>query len=1039
MRDRHGSTRLVSSSNSTSLTTTIMSFQKASSQQQPSSSPPLKYLFYKINHLSKLNGSSTLVVTLPSNQSDMKMQNSSHSSRHEQFLVPMDDHEYDDYILYNDDDGGDGGDDTVDDAMTMMDDQYDDDHQLLLIGVKNEFRDVMDVSRIKCIFSENESTFIVMEDDSIWVAGSDNSNYQLGLGHNQPLTQIPTLIPSFTSHHEKIKKISILIGSTVFLTENGNVYACGIDYYTSDYHCNANHTINHHHVFSSPTLIFTNIQNISSHTQDYLVMITKDFELMICGRIKQVTRSMMIESHGMQEDQPCVITNNTRPITFPGSEQLSSHHDTTNNNHHNATNNNHHNATNTNHHNNHTSFIDDQMLPIHFGTCTTLPREFVIKISCHGRSLMILTNLGNIYVYGENTCGKFGIIANNIANSNDSNHSEFIDTLTRQDYFQNQSLQIIDIECSDRNCYFLTNCGTVYCSGEFILLTHYVTELLHNDLFIADRGKIMKRNGSIVSRYVSQYYNEFFYRMDHFDFLIDGKIITVLKSAIYPMDIFSKAQLLDPYFVSHSIASSVKKSLVDSCCSNDHHGSLVNHKSSISTNSTSFNSSNSITSTTFNSTSTTIGMTSNASTTSITSNSTPPNVTQVNQHSHSKKSSIIHSSKSTSKLSEITYKKLLDFFNSLSLYQMILGDYDLKHFESYFKASSSDAYNAQQIQLQQLWIDKYTFVSAAIATTSNTSSNTISNTSSLQEDSFLRGVKQRLKEFLTTHHSNLISSHHQFYVHYIHIKKFFQNATTINELIFTLMICFEKNITVAIEAFIQNLQDTILQSVNEDRHDQYGGGGNIPCSPSSVMANSTNMTLQLLHTRNKMNMNTTTNTTTTSTTSTTTTNTFFSTVPSNYDELHKMVIDAFGLVDRKQLPPPATFGRKKIAKNDGRLLGFGSAVGDQCVDDCHEFGSIAMINDKYYSYLSQKPVEPFTFVFVCGILAAIKLLLKSDRVKTPDAKISKDELIAFQTSMNAIRDHLREHLEFNKTSSSTKKKPNIVSGGLKNFDSFSIP
>lgn len=117
--------------------------------KQETSSP--KYLFYKINHLSQLSGSSTLVVTLPSSSfSD----HHHHPSKH--FLVPID-YEYDDYILYND---GDGGGDIAMDSDPNDDDV--DSHQLLLIGVKNEYRDLIDVSRIKNIFSENDCTFIVM-------------------------------------------------------------------------------------------------------------------------------------------------------------------------------------------------------------------------------------------------------------------------------------------------------------------------------------------------------------------------------------------------------------------------------------------------------------------------------------------------------------------------------------------------------------------------------------------------------------------------------------------------------------------------------------------------------------------------------------------------------------------------------------------------------------------------------------------------------------------------------------------------------------
>ena len=105
-----------------------------------------------------MNGSSTLIVTLPTSivQSsfnsissvDRKIQACNETG---QYLVPIDG-EFDEGIIYRDN----GNDDDEEEEAS------EDHHQLLVISVKNEFRDLMDVSRIQFIYSENQCTFIIM-------------------------------------------------------------------------------------------------------------------------------------------------------------------------------------------------------------------------------------------------------------------------------------------------------------------------------------------------------------------------------------------------------------------------------------------------------------------------------------------------------------------------------------------------------------------------------------------------------------------------------------------------------------------------------------------------------------------------------------------------------------------------------------------------------------------------------------------------------------------------------------------------------------
>ena len=251
----------------------------------------------------------------------------------------------------------------------------------------------------------------------------------------------------------------------------------------------------------------------------------------------------------------------------------------------------------------------------------------------------MLTDRGTIYVYGENHNGQLGL------GHNDHKFGE----LVRSQTFKNE--EIIDVECGPFHCYFLATGGTVFGSGpnfstfipKKIMKTHFVTKLLTGgELFIADRGKIINSNGRTVNRFISRIFTETFYGLDHFDFLCEGKVITVLKSALYPMEKFSKNQMLDPYFSSYPINDKL-----------------------------------------------------------------------------------------------VTYKKLMDFFYYLSLYEMIQGDYDLKHFEFYFKGSS-DAYSEKEVQLQSQRVEKFT-----------------SKVAPIYNGERLKSVKERMKNFIQVHHSNI--------------------------------------------------------------------------------------------------------------------------------------------------------------------------------------------------------------------------------------------------------------------------------------------
>ncbi|KAG2383173.1 hypothetical protein C9374_004510 [Naegleria lovaniensis] len=102
------------------------------------------------------------------------------------------------------------------------------DQSTVRLILKKDYLDTLDVSKIKSIYSRYETTFFVC-DSLIWVAGS-NEHYRLGLGHNLPLTVVPSIL-RHNFNNKEIKKICILRQSTVFLTEDNMVYACGENLY----------------------------------------------------------------------------------------------------------------------------------------------------------------------------------------------------------------------------------------------------------------------------------------------------------------------------------------------------------------------------------------------------------------------------------------------------------------------------------------------------------------------------------------------------------------------------------------------------------------------------------------------------------------------------------------------------------------------------------------------------------------------------------------------------------------------------------------
>ena len=93
-----------------------------------------------MNHVSALTGSSSLLIRLPPAAAALNDVG--------QYLVPVADVLDDDCIIYNGHESSSG-------------DDGNDGDRFLLVGVKSEYRDLMDVSRIKSIFSERDCTFIV--------------------------------------------------------------------------------------------------------------------------------------------------------------------------------------------------------------------------------------------------------------------------------------------------------------------------------------------------------------------------------------------------------------------------------------------------------------------------------------------------------------------------------------------------------------------------------------------------------------------------------------------------------------------------------------------------------------------------------------------------------------------------------------------------------------------------------------------------------------------------------------------------------------
>ncbi|KAL9651531.1 hypothetical protein ABK040_001477 [Willaertia magna] len=141
-----------------------------------------------------------------------------------------------------------------------------------LIIKKESWKDFQ-LNQIQNIYSQFESTFIVMEDESIWCAGN-NSNFQLGLGHSLPLEEIPTKL-EFT-FDSKVKKICCLKQTTVFLTESGKVYVCGLDIFRYE---------NNH--FISITNITNGILDIT-HTEDIIFFLTKEGTICVSGNSHKI-------------------------------------------------------------------------------------------------------------------------------------------------------------------------------------------------------------------------------------------------------------------------------------------------------------------------------------------------------------------------------------------------------------------------------------------------------------------------------------------------------------------------------------------------------------------------------------------------------------------------------------------------------------------------------------------------------------------------------------------------------------------------------
>ena len=206
---------------------------------------------------------------------------------------------------------------------------------------------------------------------------------------------------------------------------------------------------------------------------------------------------------------------------------------------------------------------------------------------------------------------------------------------------------------------------------------------------------------------------------------------------------------------------------------------------------------------------------------------------------------------------------------------------------------------------------------------------------------------------------------------YIGITGFFQYATKTNELLDTMTIAFDKNITIVIEPLIQYLEDTILNMCNEGNENDDGSSFAEP---------------------------------------------FFSSVPRTYEELHRMVIDGFGFIERKHIATPANFGKvgKKLTA-EHRLFGSNECAEEIALDPTG-------LLDRFMLTLTQKAITLPLFVFTCSILAAIKLLIKIDRVKCPDSKLSKDEQIIFQTIMQETLDAITEDMTLNEFISPQSQK-----------------
>ena len=132
-----------------------------------------------------------------------------------------------------------------------------------------------DNKKIKHINGGYYVSFFLTEDGEVYACGQNN-NGQLGLGDTTNRT-VPTLIPQSSFDNKKIKDvISSNTYTTIFLTEDGNVYGCGQNNYGELGLGDRNRT--------APTLLnVSDIKQISSASQ-YTLFLNNDGILYSAGR-----------------------------------------------------------------------------------------------------------------------------------------------------------------------------------------------------------------------------------------------------------------------------------------------------------------------------------------------------------------------------------------------------------------------------------------------------------------------------------------------------------------------------------------------------------------------------------------------------------------------------------------------------------------------------------------------------------------------------------------------------------------------------------